>query len=206
MTGETPNSNDCIAVHGHFDDEPEESSRVAFGVYDWPVLTDGVPTHLRQVMGNTDPVTQSLRSQSQRASTAESLAVLVNSHPVWSVDVPDTIIQLEVASRWRDTWETILEYTGDSPSPQPTLNGPTTTSTQSQFAIHYIDGQDLHIPTKILDITTAPSYSEAIHTVSDTFTEFRTPPNWEFEIVEIADQHRYDSSSLELKTAPSPYE
>lgn len=203
----SPTTN-LTGLHGHFneiDDKTDE--RVAFGVYQNPALTDPVANHMRQALGDNSALMDDIRRTADHDTSADDIETLANSHPVWAVEVPDTIIHLELNSIWRDSWDTILNHEiktvengHDRVSDvhvKDELTGPPVTG-ESRFAFHYIDGQDMHLKTKLLGMTTASSYEEVIREFTDEYTPFRCPGNWEFEIVEIAAEHEYDSNTFDF--------
>lgn len=200
-----------LALHGRFTDNEnnaDETGRVAIGVYQWPVLEGVVPNLMSVVVGHESEVTQGVRSQAERAAASDAIKALVGSHPVFSVTPPDTIIHMEVASRWRDTWDNVLSYSDSEDDDECTVTTdievpekicrPTGDGT-ARFAVHYIDGQDLYQPTRLLGIVEATSYTEAIHAFETEYTRLRCPPNWEFEVIEIATEHDYPIESFEFE-------
>jgi hypothetical protein len=206
---QTPDSG-SLALHGRFADSEtaaDETGRVALGVYRRPVLEGAVPNLMSVVAGHESEVARGVRAQAERAVASDAIKAVVGSHPVFSVSPPDTIIHMEVASRWRDTWDNVLSYSdsGDNDGCTVTtsievpgrIRRPTSDDS-ARFAVHYIDGQDLYRPTRLLGITEAASYTEAIRAVDTEYTRMRCPPNWEFEIVEIATEHDYPIESFEF--------
>jgi hypothetical protein len=206
---QTPDSG-SLALHGRFADSEtaaDETGRVAIGVYQRPVLEGTVPNLMSVVAGHESKVTQGVRSHAERAAASDAIKAIVGSHPVFSVTPPDTIIQMEVASRWCDTWDNVLSYSdsedGDECTVTPSIEVPEkirqpTGDGTTRFAVHYIDGQDLYLPTRLLGIAEAASYTEAIRAFETEYTRMRCPPNWEFEIVEIAAEHDYPIESFEF--------
>jgi hypothetical protein len=209
VPSQTPDSG-LLALHGRFaDNDPtaDETGRVAIGVYQRPVLEGAVPNLMSVVAGHESEVTQDVRSHAERAVASDAIKAVVGSHPVFSVSPPDTIIHMEVASRWRDTWDNVLAYSDSEDDDECTvapsievperIRRPTGNST-ARFAVHYIDGQDLYRPTRLLGITEAGSYTEAVRAFETEYTRMRCPPNWEFEIVEIAAEYDYPIESFEF--------
>jgi hypothetical protein len=206
---QTPDSG-SLALHGRFtDNEPtaDETGRVAIGVYQRPVLEGAVPNLMSVVAGHESEVTRGVRAQAERTAAPDAIKIIVGSHPVFSVSPPDTIIHMEVASRWRDTWDNVLSYSDseddDECTAATTIEVPErirrpTSDDSARFAVHYIDGQDLHRPTRLLGITEAGSYTEAVRAFETEYTRMRCPPNWEFEIVEITAEHDYPIESFEF--------
>jgi hypothetical protein len=206
---QTPDS-DSLALHGRFADSEtaaDETGRVAIGVYQRPVLEGAVPNLMSVVAGHESEVTRGVRGQAERAAASDAIKAVVGSHPVFSVSPPDTIIHVEVASRWRDTWDNVLSYSDSEDDDECTVATSievperirrSASDDSARFAVHYIDGQDLHRPTRLLGIVEAASYTEAIHAVETEYTRMRCPPNWEFEIVEIAAEHDYPIESFEF--------
>ena len=199
-----------LALHGRFADTENttnETGRVALGVYQRPVLKGAVPNLMSVVAGHGSEVAEGVRSQAARAAEADEIKALVGSHPVFSVSPPDTIIHLEIASRWRNTWDSVLSYSDFENEERCTvatnIEMPETIRRQTgdgsaRFAVHYIDGQDLYQPTRLLGTVEASSYTDAIHAFETEYTRMRCPPNWEFEIVEIAAEHDYPIESFEF--------
>ena len=198
-----------FALHGRFSNDgnnADETGRVAIGVYQLPELEGAVPNLASVGAGRGNEATQSVRSQTARTADADDITALLGSHPVFSVSPPDTIIHIETASRWCDTWDSVLSYSqsednectvaADIEVPE-TIRRPTGDGS-ARFAVHYIDGQDLHRPTRLLGIVEASSYTDAIHAFESEYTRMRCPPNWEFEIVEIAAEHDYPIDSFEF--------
>jgi hypothetical protein len=199
-----------LALHGRFADNEnnaDETGRVAIGVYQRPVLEGAVPNLMSVVAGHESEVTQGVRSHAEHAAASDAIKALVGSHPVFSVSPPDTVIHLEIASRWRDTWDSVLAYSqsedGDGCTVATNIDVPEeirgpTVDGSARFAVHYIDGQDLYRPTRLLGIVDATSYTEAIHAFETEYTPLCCPPNWEFEVIEIATEHDYPIESFDF--------
>ena len=198
-----------FALHGRFRDDgnnADETGRVAIGVYQLPELEGAVPNLASVGVDHESDTSQSVRSQAARTADADDITALLGSHPVFSVNPPDTIIHIEIASRWCDTWDSVLSYSQseddectvatDIEVPE-TIRRPTGDGS-SRFAVHYIDGQDLYRPTRLLGIVEATSYTDAIHELETEYTRMRCPPNWKFEIVEIAAEHDYPIESFDF--------
>ena len=209
-TATQTSESDSFALHGRFSDSSnivDKTDRVAIGVYQLPELEGAVPNLASVGVNHGNETTQSVRSQTERTADADDITALLGSHPVFSVNPPDTIIHIETASRWCNTWDNVLSYSQSGDRDEctvatdievpETIRRPTSDGS-SRFAVHYIDGQNLYQPTRLFGIVEATSYTDAIHAFETEYTRIRCPPNWKFEIVEIAAEHDYPIDSFDF--------
>lgn len=187
-------NNDKLGVHGHFTDE---NDRVAYGLYNRPIMQDSIATHISQTTGDNSPITEAIRRQSDTDSSADELETIANQHPVWSVEVPNTIIHMEVGKVWRDTWDALLTYTDNDAELRNTINAPEIPN-NSRVGMHYIDGQDMHLKTKLFGMSTADSFRAAATDYRNRYSPMRCPSNWEFEMFTVTAEHKYDSDTFTI--------
>lgn len=200
---------DTICVHGVYADHLDQTGREVVGVTSLPLADDMSTTAMEAVMGPNSDVVNAVKPQSPEYPGTHAVdfdndpeedlrylaTAVYETHPIYSKDRPFNELILinpgETARhRWdhyatADDWDEAVEWT----VPDDELTG------DRRFAVHYVHGQDLHIPLRLLAIVEAATIRGAVRKAWDSdahgYTQRAMHPNWKVDVVEITAERRF---------------